>query len=352
MDNVMPTPAAFDGGGSSLLPSRRVAGGCETIAAMRRITLRRIAVLGTSVLAAVMIAGATGSSAHPVAHAAEACPVEGQCAINPATGCPLGGPSSGPNTAAPAPIQLAPPKKCVPVPTTLFWVRGSSANGCTEILFVQVQLQPAISQYEAVVYSKIGLGTRWWADPSTPQDQTGPATHAGQTFSYGAASYTVPAGYLAWDVGDYSEGNPAGCNNTAPSPPASFGAAGWGVTGSEGGGVGGRGSGRLKIKGPTRNAFGVRFNQVITGTASGAANEVISGEQLGWTPRCATTLAAEQSRATWKQWPTGTGPVHKKFRLVARFLARNHLKHAICSYLVNRVTKQTYAYAANYWSNS
>jgi len=96
----------------------------------------------------------------------------------------------------------------------------------------------------------------------------------------------------------------------------------------------------------------VYFNQVVTGTGSGAANYVVSGEQLGWTPGCASTLAAEQSRSTWTQWPTGTGPVHGHFQLVARFYSQNHLRHAICSYLINRLTRHTYAHAANYWSNA
>jgi hypothetical protein len=160
---------------------------------------------------------------------------------------------------------------------------------------VQVKLQPGITRYESVVYSKIGLGTRWWADPQTPQDETGPATQPGHTFAYGAMSYTVPQGYLAWDV---------------------------------------------------------TFNEVVTGTAAGAANYVVSGEQLGWTPRCASTLLAEQHRSGWIQWPTGTGPVHGTFRLVALFYSRNHLKHGICSYLVNSSTKHTYAHASRYWSNS
>jgi hypothetical protein len=163
-------------------------------------------------------------------------------------------------------------------------------------------------------------------------------------------SYTVPQGYLAWDVGGGSGGNPAGCNDTAP-PSGVFGQAGWGVEGGSATG-GGKGSGKMRIQGPTHNRFHVTFNEVVTGTGAGAANYVVSGEQLGWTPRCASTLLAEQRRSGWIQWPTGTGPVHGTFRLVALFYSRNHLKHGICSYLVNSSTKHTYAHASRYWSNS
>jgi hypothetical protein len=50
--------------------------------------------------------------------------------------------------------------------------------------------------------------------------------------------------------------------------------------------------------------------------------------------------------------PTGTGAVHGHFRLVARFYSQNHLRHAVCSYLINRATRRTYAHGARYWSNA
>jgi hypothetical protein len=108
----------------------------------------------------------------------------------------------------------------------------------------------------------------------------------------------------------------------------------------------------IHVHGPTHIAYQHSFNQVVTGsTGRSAADYVESGEQLGWT-HCASTLTAEQARAGFTPWPTGTGTVHGKFRLVAQFYARNKLRHAICSYLINEGTKQTYAHAANYWSNS
>jgi hypothetical protein len=303
---------------------------------------RMLAVLVVTMTAVGVLllgAGARGADARAGSTrtvAADSCPVAGQCGVNAKTGCPTSGP-----------IQVSAPEKCVSVPTTVFWVNGTApSGGCTNILFVQIKLQPGISRYESVVYSTVGEGTRWWADPPTPLDQTGPATHAGQTFADGAASYTVPAGYVAWDVGDY-----AGPCLTTVSPDLAKGWAGWGVEGGAASG-GGKGSGTMAISGPTHNLFHVSFSEVVTGTAGGAANYVVSGEQLGWTPRCASTLLTEQRRPGWIQWPTGTGPVHGTFRLVALFYSRNHLKHGICSYLVNSSTKHTYAHAARYWSNS
>jgi hypothetical protein len=321
---------------------------------MRSIRILAVLAVAVTVLGASRVeTGARGAAAPQASGgvaSVAACPVDGQCGVDPKTGCPTGGPASGAHTAPAAPIQVAPPEKCVQVPTTLFYVRGSNAGGCSEVLFVQLKLQPGITRYESVVYATIGLGTRWWADPRTPTDQTGPATQPGHTFTYGATSYTVPQGYLAWDVGGGSGGDPAGCNDTAP-PGGVYGSAAWGVEGGAAGGSGSRGTGTLSIQGPTRNAYHVLFNEVISGTAGGAANYVLSGEQLGWTP-CASTLLAEQRRSGWTAWPTGTGSVRGSFRLVARFYSRNRLKHAICSYLVNRATKHTYAHAARYWSNA
>lgn len=287
------------------------------------------------------------SSTHRVAHAA-ACPITGQCAVDPKTGCPLGGPSSGAHPAAPAPIRLTAPQHCVLVPSTLFYVSGRNASGCTEVLFIQLKLQPGITQYESVVYSLVGEGTRWWADPRTPLDQTGPATQPGHTFTSGVMSYTVPKGYLAWDVAGGS-GSPTSCTDKVPPPGLTEGFAAWGVQGSAS--AGGASGGQIHVQGPTHIVYHRSFVQTVSGTAAGAANYVQSGEQLGWA-RCATTLAAEQARPGFTLWPSGSGTVHGSFHLVARFYARNRLRHAICSYLINSSTKQTFAHAANYWSNA
>lgn len=318
--------------------------------------MRFLAMLTTLVAAATLVTLTAQANAHTgsghvwtkttVIARSATCPIAGQCAVDPKTGCPLGGPSSGAHPASPAPIKVAPPLKCVLVPSTLFYVSGRNASGCTEVLFIQLKLQSGISQYESVVYSLVGEGTRWWADPSTPLDQTGPATQPGHTFRSGVMSYTVPRGYLAWDVAGGSAG-PTGCTDKTPPPGLTEGFAAWGVKGSGGSAA----AGRIRVAGPTHIAFHRSFVQTITGTSSALADYVVSGEQLGWA-RCASTLTAEQTRSGWTQWPTGTGAVHGSFRLVARFYARNRLRHAICSYLINSSTRHTYAHAANYWSNA
>jgi hypothetical protein len=291
---------------------------------------------------------------------AAACPIAGQCAVDAKTGCPLGGPASGAHPASPAPVKPTGSQRCVLVPSTLFYVSGRTTTGCTEVLFIQLKLQPGITQYESVVYSLVGEGTRWWADPSTPLDQTGAATHAGQTYKTGVMTYTVPQGYLAWDVAGGS-GGPTSCTDKVPPPGLTEGFAAWGVKGSAtstGGGGTGKSDGAdgadgavIHVHGPRHIAYQHSFDQVITGTTGRSGDYVESGEQLGWA-RCATTLAAEQARSGFTPWPSGTGAVHGRFRLIARFYARNKLRHAICAYLIKESTRQTYAHAANYWSNS
>lgn len=310
----------------------------------------RAAWLVALIMVVSMVVAAEASSARQPARLAAACPLAGQCGINAQTNCPTGGPTGQYQHSVP-PLRIAPPKKCRRVPTTLFYVSGKGATGgCTSILFVQVKLQPGIKRYETVAYSTVGEGTRWWADPQPPNDTTGPATHAGHTFSYGSASYTVPAGYLAWDVGG---GGGATCTTTV-SPQLIAGFAGWGVVGSgkSGGSGSATGHGAISITGPTHNAYHVSFNMVITGTASGAANYVASFEQTPPGGGCAATYVAERALSSATPWPTGTGSVHGPFHLVARFYSRNHLSHAICSYLINRSTRQTYAEASHLWSNA
>jgi hypothetical protein len=112
------------------------------------------------------------------------------------------------------------------------------------------------------------------------------------------------------------------------------------------------GANKISIQGPTANVFHTYFNESVSGFATGSANYVISGEQLNPGGGCATTFTAERTRSDWYQWPTGTGAVHGNFSLVAKFWARNHSEHGICSYLVNRTTRHTYAHSSRWWNNS
>jgi hypothetical protein len=117
-------------------------------------------------------------------------------------------------------------------------------------------------------------------------------------------------------------------------------------------------SNTIAITGPTKNLFHTYFNETVSGFASAPANFVISGEQLYPRGGCASTYLAERRKSDFGLWgtrsnrPGGTGPVHGSFSTVARFWARNHLEHGICSYLINRGTLQTYAHASRWWNNT
>jgi virginiamycin B lyase len=109
---------------------------------------------------------------------------------------------------------------------------------------------------------------------------------------------------------------------------------------------------KIGISGPTQNVYHRHFSETVTGTACGGANYLISGEQLYPAGGCASTYVKESRKADWYQWPTGTGAVNARFERVARFYARNHNRHGICSYLINRGTRGTYAHASRWWNNS
>lgn len=109
---------------------------------------------------------------------------------------------------------------------------------------------------------------------------------------------------------------------------------------------------RIHVHGPKANAYHTYFNETVSGHASGGANYVISGEQLNKGSGCAATYKLERIRSDFYPWTTGTGPVHGSFSLVAKFWARNHGTHGICSYLIHHSTGKTYAKAGLFWTNS
>jgi hypothetical protein len=113
-----------------------------------------------------------------------------------------------------------------------------------------------------------------------------------------------------------------------------------------------RASNKISIHGPTANVYHTNFNETVSGYATGLANYVASGEQLYPSGGCASTYSVEARRSDYYPWPTGIGRVHGTFSLVARFYARNHKEHGICSYLINRSTRKTFAHASRWWDNS
>jgi hypothetical protein len=148
----------------------------------------------------VATAGATGVQAdQPAANPGCDHPSPGQCNIDPANGCPTAGPVTAPAG-----------QHCVPIPVELkiLALPGSSGHGCN--WFLQVQLLPTVSDYEAVMYSDIGLGTRWFSDGSTwPSRILGIGGY-----------YDVPKGYAAWST------NYGACSSAGWI----FGIDAWGVT--------------------------------------------------------------------------------------------------------------------------
>lgn len=153
-------------------------------------------------LAAPGLAG--GRSALPTGSAATTLP----------TGCPQDGP-----------LQATPPEQCLAIPSQLVTIVTNGSNGgCVTNYYVQVT-PPKGSSYEAVWYSTIGLGTRWWTSPGTqyPDSVTGEG-----------ASYKVPRGSAAW-----SGAGGAGPQPCPSGPPAgTYGTAGWAVVGCDTAGLG------------------------------------------------------------------------------------------------------------------
>lgn len=291
---------------------------------------RGVGAATVAVAGAVVVLAVAGPAS--VSHAEGSCPIAGQCEVNPTSQCPKLGP-----------LQPTAPSKCVPLPVTIFWITGKATGvGCNSELIVQVATTPADREYEAVVYATIGEGTRWWA---FPRSVNGPGSGPGEMITNGAATYTVPAGYHAWQVGGGAAGE---SNGACPAPGTDWvGIGAWTISAPAE-----AGSGAIHVKGPTKNVFHRNFKETVYGSAHGAANYVISGEQLNPAGGCASTLAAESAKTGWLQWPTGTGRVHNGFSLVARFFAKNHGRHGICSYLINRATGQTYAHAGLFWKNT
>jgi hypothetical protein len=132
--------------------------------------------------------------------------VAGQCGVNAKTGCPVDGP-----------LIVSPPAICVGLGSSLVTIATQgSGGGCVTNDYVQVAVPKGISSYEAVWYSTIGLGTRWWSSPGT----VGPASVTGE-----GAKYRVPNGFAAWSAAGGAQGS--GPCPTGP-PAGTHGTAGWG----------------------------------------------------------------------------------------------------------------------------
>jgi hypothetical protein len=107
----------------------------------------------------------------------------------------------------------------VPIPGELVVKQQPGSGGsCLSNEFAQVQLLPSVSKYEAVWWSDIGLGSRWWPSPGT----VGPRRVTGEGYEY-----QVPKGYAAWSAAGGSDAS-GGC--PAEPPAGTFGVSAWGVS--------------------------------------------------------------------------------------------------------------------------
>jgi hypothetical protein len=116
-------------------------------------------------------------------------------------------------------------------------------------------------------------------------------------------------------------------------------------------------AGTMHISGPTSNKLHQNFNETISGVASSSANYVVAWEQYYKHSGCATTFAAESTRAffpgswgltVWLAKPVTPG---KSYSTVAKFGAQNLGVHGMCAYLINLSTGATYAHAGVWWTN-
>jgi hypothetical protein len=113
----------------------------------------------------------------------------------------------------------------------------------------------------------------------------------------------------------------------------------------------------LQLSGPASNVMGQNFNYVISGDATGPANHIVAWEQVNKQSGCATTYAAESTRAILQ--PAGLYGVYLwdnqavagTYSVTARFGAAHLGVHGICAYLINLSTGVTYAHGGAFWTN-
>jgi hypothetical protein len=176
---------------------------------------RWYALVAALLVVAVGLGGATASATREISHVRAAkgpppgyCsdPSPGECTIDPKSHCPVDGPLG---------TQAG---QCETLPATLVQVNDPGQNGsCLSNTYIQVQLKPGLDSYEAVWYSEIGEGTRWWQSPGT----TYPNSVTGE-----GATYKVPKGDAAWSAAGGANSS-GGCPNG--QPPGTFGAKAWGI---------------------------------------------------------------------------------------------------------------------------
>ncbi|MBS1889078.1 MAG: hypothetical protein JSU06_18020 [Actinobacteria bacterium] len=182
-----------------------------------------LAVFLATAASMLTVSGATATAAPLGA----TCPaVTGQCGVDAQTHCPTAGP-----------LQPEAPDHCESIPGQLVViVTNEPGGGCVQNDYVQVQVPPGVEEYEAVWYSTIGLGTRWWDQSEATE---GPESVTGE-----GATYQVPVGSAAWSGAGGAGGT---CSGSAPE--GTYGVAGWGVPTTSCGLPGAEGSSALSLTG-------------------------------------------------------------------------------------------------------
>jgi hypothetical protein len=111
----------------------------------------------------------------------------------------------------------------------------------------------------------------------------------------------------------------------------------------------------LALTGPKTNKFGTDFSYTISGTAAGAADYLVAWEQYYPQKGCATTYAAESTRAflpsTYALTLWLNRPVSGAYSVRTAFGAAHLGKHGMCAYLINLSTGDTYAHGGAFWTN-
>ncbi len=113
----------------------------------------------------------------------------------------------------------------------------------------------------------------------------------------------------------------------------------------------------LHLSGPASNVMGQNFNYVIRGDATGPANHIVAWEQVNKLSGCATTYAAESTRAILQPaslygvYLWNNQSVAGSYSVTAHFGAAHLGVHGICAYLIDLSTGATYAYGGAFWNN-
>jgi hypothetical protein len=99
----------------------------------------------------------------------------------------------------------------------------------------------------------------------------------------------------------------------------------------------------------------VKFNEKVSGYAAAPANYVADVEQLNPGGGCASTYVAENAKGVGTNvfaFDSKAVTPNHSFSVTVHFYSANHGSHGMCSYLINKTTRTTYAHGSIFWSNA